>query len=116
MFDIMNRQIVVAREANEVMLVTLVIAHEDVLAMHTSIVVPPAFGFLNSLTFGVIVGRKGDVVFLQIAQHVLLPFGYDVVPRSRTVSHRDTVDLQVRRYLFSSPPRQSPKVQRFSLR
>lgn len=56
MLDVMNRQIIVAGEADEVMLVAFVIAHEDVLAMHTPIVMPPPFGFLDGLAFGVIVG------------------------------------------------------------
>ena len=79
MLDIVNRQIVVARKADEVVLVTLVVAHEDVLAMYTPVVVPPPFGFLNRLAFGVIVSREGDVVFVQIPQNLLLSFGYDVV-------------------------------------
>jgi len=77
MLDIVNRQIVVTRKADQVMLVTLVIAHEDVLAMHTPVVVPPPFGFLYRLAFGVIVGRERNVVLVQIPQNFLLPFGYD---------------------------------------
>ena len=79
MLDVMNRQIVVARETNQVMLVTLVIAHENVLAMYTPVVVPPPFGFLNRLAFRVIVGREGNVVFVQIAQHAFLSIRYDLV-------------------------------------
>ena len=74
--NVMNRQIVVAMEADEVVLVALVVAHEYVLAMHAPVVVPPALGFLYRLAFRVIVGREGDVMFAQIAQHALLTFGY----------------------------------------
>ena len=79
MLDVMNRQIIVAGEADEVMLVAFVIAHEDVLAMHTPVVMPPPFGFLDGFSFGVIVGRERDVVFVQIAQNFFLPIGYDLV-------------------------------------
>jgi len=55
------------------------IAHEDVLAMNATIVVPPAFGFLDGLAFGVVVGSEGNVVFLQITQDALLSIGYNVI-------------------------------------
>ena len=79
MLDIVNCQIIVTREANQVMLVTLVVAHEDVLAMHTPVVVPPPLRLLNRLAFRVIVGRKWDIVFVQIAQHAFLSIRYDLV-------------------------------------
>ena len=75
--DVVNRQIVVAREANEVVLVALVIAHEDVLAMHASVVVPPTFCLLDGFAFGMIVGGERNVVFSEIAQDFFLAFGYD---------------------------------------
>ncbi len=79
MLDVMYRQIIVAWEADQVVLVALVISHEDVLAMHTPIVLPPPLGFLYRFAFGVIVGRKRDPMLLQIPQHFLLPFGYYLV-------------------------------------
>ena len=79
MFDVMNCQIVITGEADQVMLVAFVVAHKDVLAMHTPVVLPPAFGFLYRLAFGVIVGRERNPVFAEIAQHVFLPLGYDLV-------------------------------------
>ena len=53
----------VAVKADEVMLGTLVVAHEDILAMHTAIVLPPAFGLLDGLALGVVVAGVRDVVF-----------------------------------------------------
>ena len=53
----------VAVEADEVVLRTLVVAHEDILAMHTAIVLPPAFGLLDGLALGVVVAGVRDVVF-----------------------------------------------------
>ena len=98
MFDVMNRQIVVARETDEVVLVTLVIAHEDVLAMHTPVVVPPPFGFLDGFAFRVIVRRERNPVFLQIPQNLLLPFrNYLVVIH---ISH--VVDYQTIRGISSA--------------
>ena len=65
----------VAMEAYKVMAVTLMIAHEDILAMHRPVVVPPTLRFLDGLAFGVVIGREGDVMVLQIQQHFLLPLG-----------------------------------------
>ena len=79
MLDVMYRQIVVAREADQVVLVALVISHEDILAMHTPVVLPSPLGFLYRLAFGVIVGRERDPMLLQIPQHFLLPLGYNLV-------------------------------------
>ena len=66
MLYVMNRQVFVARETDEVMLVALVIAHEDVLAMHRPVVMPPTLRLLDGLAFGVVIGREGDVMVLQI--------------------------------------------------
>ena len=67
MLDIMDSEIVVTWETNKVMLITLMIAHEDIFAMYRTIVMPPSFGFLNRLAFGVVIGSERDVMFLQIA-------------------------------------------------
>ena len=79
MLDVVNRQVIIARKAYQVMLIALMIAHEDILTMHTPVVMPPAFGFLYGFAFGVIVGCERDVMFVEIAQHFLLPIGYDIV-------------------------------------
>ena len=94
MLDVVYRQIVVALEADEVVLVALVVAHEYVLAMHAPVVVPPALGFLNRLAFRVIVGREGDVMFAQIAQHALLTFGYYLV----VIHHKDSKNQNLVRH------------------
>ena len=61
--QVVDCQVMVAVKADEVVLRTLVIAHEDVLAMHATIVLPPAFGLLDGLAFGVVVAGVRDVVF-----------------------------------------------------
>ena len=59
----------VAVNANQVMLVALVVAEEEVLAMHRAVVLPPATCLLDGLSLGVIVVRKGDIVFSKIIQN-----------------------------------------------
>jgi hypothetical protein len=44
------------------MLIALVIAHKDVLAMHTTIILPPAFRLLDGLTLGMIVALKWNLM------------------------------------------------------
>ena len=85
MLYVMNRQVFVARETDEVMLVALVIAHEDILAMHRPVVVPPTLRLLDGLAFGVVIGREGDVMVLQIPQHFLLPLGKNLVLHNRFI-------------------------------
>ena len=77
MLDVVDGEVVVAREADEIVLVALVVSHKNVLTMHTAVVVPPAFGLLDGFAFWVVVGSERDIVFLQIAQHFLLALGYD---------------------------------------
>ena len=79
MLDVVNRQIIIARKTDEVMLIALMIAHEDILTMHGTVVMPPPFGFLYGLPLGVIVGRERDVMFVEIAQDAFLAIGYDFV-------------------------------------
>lgn len=79
MLDVMDREIVVAREADEVVLVAFVVAHEDVFAMDGTIIVPPTFRLLDGLALGVIVGRERNVVFVQIAEDALLTVGNTLV-------------------------------------
>ena len=63
MFDVMNGQIVIAGEADEVVLIALVITHEDVFTMQASVVVPPSFGLFDGLAFGMVVGGEWNAVF-----------------------------------------------------
>lgn len=62
----MDRQIIVAREADQVMLIAFVVAHEYILAMHTPVIFPPPLGFLYRLAFGVVVRRERYAVRLQV--------------------------------------------------
>ena len=47
-----------AVKADEVVLRPFVVAHEDILAMYTAIVLPPTFGLLDSLTFRMVITGK----------------------------------------------------------
>ena len=58
LLQVVDSQVMVAVKADEVVLRTLVVAHEDVLAMHTAIVFPPTFCLLDGLAFGVVVAFK----------------------------------------------------------
>jgi hypothetical protein len=46
------------------MLIPLMIAHKDILAMHRTVVMPPPFRLLYRLALGVVIGGKRNVVFL----------------------------------------------------
>ena len=67
LFQIVDSQVMVAVKSDKVMLGTLVVAHEDILAMHAAILAPPAFGFFDSLAFGVVVALKGYLICCQIS-------------------------------------------------
>jgi hypothetical protein len=68
-------EVVVAMEANEIVLVAFMVAHKDVLAMHGTIIVPPAFSFLNGFAFRMFVAREGNVVLPEETQNLFLSFG-----------------------------------------
>ena len=55
LLKVVDSQVVVAMEADEVVPVALVVAHEDVLAMHTAVIVPPTLRLLDGLALGVVV-------------------------------------------------------------
>ena len=67
--QVVDVKVMVAMEAYEVMAVTLMIAHEDILAMHASIIFPPSFGFFDGLSLWVIVTSERDVMFTQVCQY-----------------------------------------------
>ena len=67
LFQIVDSQVMIAIKADEVMLRALVVTHEDILAMHAAILSPPAFGFFDSLAFGVVVALKGYLMRCQIS-------------------------------------------------
>ena len=70
----MDVEVVVAMETDEVVLVALVVAHEDVLAMHRPVVPPPALCLFDGLAFRVIVAGEGNVVLLEVIEHYILSF------------------------------------------
>lgn len=72
----MDVEIVVAIEAHEIMLVALVVAEKQVLAVNASIGPPPLLGLLDGLALGMVVACEGYVVFLQIGNHFLLSLAY----------------------------------------
>ena len=66
LLQVVDSQVMVAVKADEVMLGTLVVAHEDILAMHTAIVLPPAFGLLDGLALGVVVAFKRYLMLSEV--------------------------------------------------
>ena len=79
MFQVMNSKVVIAWKTYQIMLVTFVITHEDILAMHTAVVMPPTLGFLNRFTLRMIIGGERYVKVCQIGQYGLLPIRYYVI-------------------------------------
>ena len=62
----------VAVEANQVVAVAFVVAHEDVLAVDGAVVAPPSLGFLDGLALGMSVAVERDVVLAQEGKHLFL--------------------------------------------
>ena len=60
--------------ANQIMSVTFMVAKKNVLAMHASVILPPSFGLLYGLTFGMIVTSIGNTVAVQVVKYYLLSF------------------------------------------
>ena len=61
----------VAMETDEIVAVSLVVAEEEILAMYTAIVAPPALCLLYGLAIGMIIIFKGDVVLPQVCKYCL---------------------------------------------
>ena len=72
--EVVDVVVVVAVEANEVVLIALVVAHEDILAVHRAIVLPPAFSLLDGLALGVFVAGEWYVVCLEEVKDFLASF------------------------------------------
>ncbi len=68
---VVDVEVVVAVKADEIVAVAFVVAKEDVLAVDASIVLPPAFGFLNGLAFGVMVDGVRYGVSIKIVEYDL---------------------------------------------
>ena len=66
LLQVVDSQVMVAVKADEVVLRTLVVAHEDVLAMHTAIILPPAFSLFNGLALGVVVAFKRYLMLSEV--------------------------------------------------
>ena len=69
-------EVVIAIEAHEIMPVALMVAEEQVLAVHASVVLPPWLGLLDGLSLGMVVASERDVVLLQIVDHLFLSLAY----------------------------------------
>ena len=65
-FKVVNVKVVVAMEANKIVLVALMVAHEDILAVNRAVIFPPALCLLDSLAFGMAVAREWNAVFRQV--------------------------------------------------
>ena len=61
-------------EANKIVLITFVITHEDILAMHAAILSPPTLRFLDGLAFGMVVAGEWDLVCREVAEYFFLTF------------------------------------------
>ena len=62
----MDVKIMVAMVADEIMLVTLMVTHEDILAMHTTIILPPTLCLFYGLAFWMIITLKRNIVLSKI--------------------------------------------------
>ena len=69
MLQVVDVQIVVAIEADEVMLITLVVAQEDVFTMHTTVILPPSLGFFDGFAFGMCIAREWDIMGKKPLKH-----------------------------------------------
>ena len=69
MLQVVDVQIVVAIEADEVMLITLVVAQKDVFAMHTTVILPPLLGFFDGFPFGMCIAREWDIMGKKPLKH-----------------------------------------------
>ena len=65
MLQVVNVQVVVAIEANQIMLVSLVVAEEQVLAMHRPVVLPPLLRLGNSLALGMMIDGIRNIVSVE---------------------------------------------------
>ena len=66
MFQVMYVEVVVAVEAHEIMPVALMVAEEQVLAVHAAVILPPHLSLLDGLSLGVVVASERNVVFLNL--------------------------------------------------
>ncbi len=69
MIQIVYGEVVVAVETHEIMPVSLVVAEEEILAVHAAVILPPLFSLLYGLSFGVVVVGEWYVMFSEIVQY-----------------------------------------------
>ena len=69
MLQVVDVQIVVAIEADEVMLIPFVVAQKDVFAMHTTVILPPLLGFFDGFPFGMCIAREWDIMGKKPLKH-----------------------------------------------
>ena len=72
LLQVVDSEVVVAIEANQIVLIALVVAHKNVFAMHASVVVPPTLRLADGFSLGVVVACITDVMLLQIVLYLLL--------------------------------------------
>lgn len=65
MLHVVDVHVMVAMEADEVVLVAFVIAEEKILAVDAAVIFPPALGLLDGLAFGVAVAGVRDVMLVE---------------------------------------------------
>ena len=70
-------EVVIAIEAHEIMPVALMVAEEQVLAVHNAVVLPPLLDLLDGFALGVVIASDRNPMFLKIGEHRLLPLAYD---------------------------------------
>jgi len=74
-FEVVDVEVVVAMEADEIVLVALMVAHEDVFAVDRAVVPPPTLGLLDGLALGMVVAGEGNIVFPEVVQYGILSLG-----------------------------------------
>ena len=69
MLQVVDVQIVVAIEADEVMLITLVVAQEDDLKKQTDVILRTSLGLFDGLAFGMSIAREWDIMGKKPLKH-----------------------------------------------
>jgi hypothetical protein len=62
--------------ADQIVLVSLMVAHEDILTMHTPIILPPSLCLFYGLAFWMIITIKRNIVLPQKREHDFLSWIY----------------------------------------
>lgn len=82
MLKVVNIKVVIAMEADQVMLIAFVIAEENILAMDRTIVFPPTLGLLDGFALGMVVTGVRNLVLVEIMEHGFLT-GHKVKIKNR---------------------------------